>query len=89
MKYPAAFADASHGLVLGAYAEQGYAWARWCKIIRRPPGMIAIEGSGGCTWTFTVEEKDGKEFGHIVQAAAPYREAAKEFKVIPFNIERN
>lgn len=94
-KYPKSFEDASHGLVLGAYAEDGYAWARACKIIHRPEGMIAIEGAGGTRWTFTVriraDVKSGvSEYGKITQAASPRWDNPKEFEVIPFNYyERN
>lgn len=86
MKYPNQFDDAVYGLVLGAYAADGYAWHRWCKISRRQPGKITIEGDSGCTWTFTIQDAGAREHGYITQYSTfhPSR-CPRVFEVIPFN----
>lgn len=83
-KYPDRFDQATHGLVLKTYQGDGWLFEGGLPIVRRPAGMIAIEGRTGATFTFTIEmDKNGKETGRILQARAG--QSPVEFKVIPYN----
>ena len=83
-KYPSRFAEATHGLVLKTYEGDGWLFEGGRPIVRRPAGMVAIEGRTGATFTFTIEADDkGKESGRILQARAG--QSPVEFKVIPYN----
>lgn len=83
-KYPAKFADASHALVLRTHRLGRWLFEASCPIVRRPEGMVAIQGSSGSTVTFTPVEKKNRETGTILNISL-VGYAAEEFKVVPFN----
>lgn len=87
-KYPAAFDNATHGLVLRASSWERHLFV-CCRITRRPAGMICIENAGGQTFTFSIQrDEKGKEFGHLIQSGQGYDGRGtppKRFRVIPFN----
>lgn len=87
-KYPSKFSEASHGLVLETFEQDDFIFCGGCKITRIfdtkiNSKMVSISGLGGSIYSFEIEEKNEKQFGHIIQLNG---QSSKKFRVIPYNM---